>query len=117
MRYARLISIDILRALSVLALIFLSFAHAPAPDFAARQDVLTASVDFSFCGDDPAGTDDAHAPCHACRVLGSALPPPPCAAIAAPVATAPAAWFGAVVPTADHLVRLSAQPRAPPALV
>ncbi|MBK8084480.1 MAG: hypothetical protein IPK28_12075 [Devosia sp.] len=76
MRYARLISIDILRALGVLALIFLSFGHAPAPSLAGGEDVLTAAVDFSYCGDDPSGTDSAHAPCHACRVLGAALPPP-----------------------------------------
>jgi len=116
-RYARLISIDILRALGVLALIFLSFVHAPVPGFAGDQDVLTAAVDFSYCGDDPVGTDRAHAPCHACRVLGTALPPPPCAAIAAPVASTPAPWFGAVVSTADRLAQLAARPRAPPALV
>ena len=67
---------DVARALVVLALVFLSFAHAPVA--AASGDVLTATMDMSWCGDAlDTGTDTTHAPCHACRLgAGADLPPP-----------------------------------------
>lgn len=72
---------EVARALGVLAIIFLSFVHQPMPAAAHQIDgdfpVLTAGLDLSYCGDMPMGEDGkAHAPCHACRVLGAALPPP-----------------------------------------
>ena len=81
---ARQTGIEVLRALCVLALIFLSFAHTPVTAATAGPDVLTAALDMSYCGDLP---DDpkAHAPCHACRIGGGADLPPPCD-IALPVA-------------------------------
>jgi hypothetical protein len=69
---------DIAKALAVLALVFLSYAHQPAGvSHALEHDVLTAAVTASFCGDAP--TDgQSHAPCHACRIGGGADLPPPC---------------------------------------
>jgi hypothetical protein len=73
--------VEVARALGVLAIVFLSFVHHPMPASAQQIDsdspVLTAGLDLSFCGDMPMGEDGrAHSPCHACRVLGAALPPP-----------------------------------------
>lgn len=67
-----------LRAVIVLALLFLSFAHSPASAAAPGPDTLTAALDLSYCGDLP---DDprAHAACHACRIGGGADLPPPVA--------------------------------------
>lgn len=70
--------IETLRALLVLALVFLSFAHAPVAAAAPTGDVLTATVDMSWCGDSPVGDAAAHAPCHACRLGAAADLPPPC---------------------------------------
>ena len=83
-----------LRALCVLALIFLSFGHAPVTAATAGPDVLTAALDMSYCGDLP---DDprAHAPCHACRIGGGADLPPPCE-IALPVAVVADVAYGAM---------------------
>lgn len=82
---------ELLRAIVVLALIFLSFAHAPVVAAAPGPDTLTATLDMSYCGDLP---DDprAHAPCHACRIGGGADLVRPCA-IATPIAMlADVAW-------------------------
>lgn len=65
---------ETVRALLVLALVFLNFGHQPA--FAARTpgDVFTIVASQTFCG---TPTDDLdHAPCHACRIgSGADLPP------------------------------------------
>jgi hypothetical protein len=86
--------IDMLRAVCVLALIFLSFAHAPVTAATSGPDVLTAALDMSYCGELP---DDpkAHAPCHACRIGGGADLPPPCD-IAVPVAVVADVAYGAM---------------------
>ncbi len=86
--------VEVLRALCVLALIFLSFAHAPVTAAAGSPYVLTAALDMSYCGDLP---DDprAHAPCHACRIGGGADLPPPCD-IALPVAVVADVAYGAM---------------------
>ena len=85
---------EVLRALCVLALIFLSFAHSPVAAAASGPDVLTAALDMSYCGDIP-GDPKAHAPCHACRIGGAADLPPPCA-IAVPVAVVADVAYGAM---------------------
>lgn len=71
---------DIAKALAVLALVFLSYAHQPAGAQPLGHNVLTAAVTASFCGDAP---DDgkAHAPCHACRIGGGADLPPTCGGV------------------------------------
>jgi len=113
---ARNMGRELLHALVVLALIFLSFAHAPLAAETTGQDTLTAALDMSYCGDTP---DDpkAHAPCHACRIGGGADLPPPCD-IAVPVAVVADVAYGAL-PT----LHLPAEPlgtataRGPPTFV
>ncbi|MGN6490158.1 MAG: hypothetical protein ACTHLT_20355 [Devosia sp.] len=67
---------DIARALAVLALVFLSYAHQPV-SVAAQHATLSAAVTADFCGGVPADSQ-SHAPCHACRIGGGADLPPPC---------------------------------------
>lgn len=73
---------DIAKALVVLALVFLSYAHHPiGVSPALEQDVLATAVTADFCGN-AAEDGEAHAPCHACRIGGGAdVPPPPCAGV------------------------------------
>ena len=66
---------EVMRALAVLALVFFNFGHAPA--VAAQAPGWTAIAFDGFCGDLPDGEDRGHAPCHACRIGGSAALPPP----------------------------------------
>lgn len=83
MTLTRQIADEVLKALAVLALVFLSFAHQPTA--ANAGDLLLASQagqGLSFCGDAP--DDEAgHAPCHACRSDLGTLPQPPCVATSA----------------------------------
>ena len=112
---ARNMGRELLHALVVLALVFLSFAHAPVVAASAGPDTLTATLDMSYCGDTP---DDpkAHAPCHACRIGGADLPPP--CNIAIPVAMLADVAYGAL-----PALHLPAEPlgtataRGPPASV
>lgn len=71
---------EVLLALLVLSLSFLSFAHQ-AIALPGTDPVVSAAADW--CGA-PLGQDDAHhAPCHACRIgQGADLPAPPCDAAA-----------------------------------
>jgi hypothetical protein len=101
---ARNMAIEGLRAALVLALVFLSFAHTPIGASSAHQDVLTAAVDASWCGDAPDPDGKTHAPCHACRIGSGADLPPPCDIPLAPVTVADVA-FGAV-----PVLHLPAQP-------
>jgi len=118
LRHLRQMGSDAARALVVVALVFLSFAHTPGAAAAHAGNVLTAAVDSSFCGGLPAGDGAGHAPCHACRIGGGAdLPPPPCLPEAAPVAAAPVSYVRVVVRVAAAATHDSARPRAPPALV
>jgi hypothetical protein len=72
------VMLEVVRALCVLALLFLNFAHQPAPAAAAPGDVLTLAATQSFCGDPADEGKTAHAPCHACRIgAGADLPTPP----------------------------------------
>lgn len=114
--YARHIAVDLVRALSVLALIFLSFGHAPVTTSAHGHDVLAAAVDLSFCGDLPAGNDTSHSPCHACRIGAGADLPPPCGGLLhVPVASTPDFVQATLVPAKPVVTGLP-QPRGPPRL-
>lgn len=77
MPVARLTITEVLRALGVLALVFLSFAQAPVAAVTTGPAAIATALDMSYCGDLP---DDpkAHAPCHACRTGSAAALPPPC---------------------------------------
>ncbi len=106
---------ELLHALVVLALVFLSFAHAPVAAASAGPDTLTAALDMSYCGDS-SDAPKAHAPCHACRIGGVDLPLP--CDISIPVAMLADVAYGAL-PT----LSLPAEPlgtataRGPPASV
>jgi hypothetical protein len=71
----RHIAADLVRALAVLALVFLSFSHQSIAVEPHDHGVLSAAVGTSFCGDAPEG-DLGHAPCHACRIGNGAVLPP-----------------------------------------
>lgn len=73
--------VEVMRALAVLALVCLNFAHAPLASGAPVGEVFTAPDATSFCGS-PADDPTDHAPCHACRIGGGADLPPPVPAVA-----------------------------------
>lgn len=72
---------ELTRALMVLALILLNLGHAPVPTIAFDGPGY-AAVGMVNCGVDGDIPDPlGHAPCHACRMGGDVvLPPPPCQA-------------------------------------
>ncbi|MDP1730206.1 MAG: hypothetical protein Q8L54_03315 [Devosia sp.] len=107
---------DLLRALCVIALVFLNFGHVP---LAAGAEAAAARHGVNFCGDPVDGPAEAKAnPCQVCRIgSGADLPPPPCSiepgrGLAPPVHDA--TDRRAIVLRANW--RACAQ-RAPPALV
>lgn len=104
---------ETVRALTVLALVFLNFAHQPA--FAAPMpgDSVTVLASQSFCGE-PVGDDSDHAPCNACRI-GSGADLPPVTDI--PCSPVPAAIRLGAVPAAFVIAPHDpgpAGPRGPP---
>lgn len=112
---ARDIGKEVIKALAVLALIFLSFGHQPidiAPT--ANGDSGWTLADLSYCGAPPGEDSGGHLPCHACRVGGAALPPPPCAALDAPLGFTRAAFGAYTLAFAPRPVVTSTHPRAPP---
>jgi hypothetical protein len=104
---------EVVRALAVLALVFLSFApHAAfaAPGYHGDQ------AGYDFCGTPPDNPGD-HVPCHACRANAVVLP-------TAPVQADPAFAVDAVCLNVTIWAlngalfdRKTGDPRAPPALV
>lgn len=103
---------ETVRALLVLALVFLNFGHQPAFAAPTPGDVLTVVASQSFCGA-PIG-DLEHAPCHACRI-GSAADLPPVTGLPCP--PLPVALRLPAEPAAVALERhapLPAGARAPP---
>lgn len=109
-------TMDMLRALCVLALVFLVLGHKPvlAQPFDADAGYAITSLN-SFCGDAPDG-QAGHAPCHACRLFtGLDLPPAPAGAEPAFRAAIAFAWAEAlpIVP-ATPAIRRANPARAPP---
>lgn len=108
---------ELVMALSVLALVFLSFAHHPIS--AQSDDVNFRLTDGSvpvFCGSGPFGqSGSSKSGCDACRITaGIALPDAPCAF---GTRIAPDVLVGATVyaePVLPGRYNLSAPPRAPP---
>lgn len=102
---------ELVRALCVVALVFLNFGHAP---LALGGEYAAAQQASSYCGDPIDGPSDAKAdPCPACRIgAGVVLPPAP--EIAVSVATAPAHCLAAPSFEWKPGCQSRAQPRAPP---
>lgn len=107
---------ETVRALGVVALVFLNFGHAP---MAAGTELVASSYGASFCGG-PVDPVDApghgnFAPCDVC-LLGSGmdLPPPP-AGLRLPFGEAPACYVTAVRREGARWRHAGSQPRAPPA--
>lgn len=73
----RVAIIELVRALAVLALICLNFVHAPLAS-AGPYGGWTGIDAGDYCGDPLEDDDQAHAPCHACRIGGGADLPPAC---------------------------------------
>lgn len=71
---------EFMSALCVLALVFLSFSHQPAPAIDSTSIEVFQVTSISFCGDGPANEHSGHSPCHACRATIAVLPTPPCVA-------------------------------------
>lgn len=112
---ARDIGREMIKALAVLALIFLSFAHQPITiSLATDGDSGWTLADLSYCGAPPGEDGGGHLPCHACRVGGAALPPPPCAALDAPLEFTRAVFGIFDIAFAPQPLVTSANPRAPP---
>lgn len=116
MALARVMMVDVLRALCVLALIFLVLGHKPvlALDVAQGPTYGVTSLN-SYCGDLPDGST-GHAPCHACRLFtGLDLPPAPDRAEPAFRAAITFAWVQALpMPAAAAWVPRANPARAPP---
>lgn len=75
---------ELVRALCVLALVFLNFAHQTAVAAPTADDAMQVIASQSFCGD-PVSDDDDRAPCQACRI-GAGADLPPVAALPCPAA-------------------------------
>lgn len=105
---------EVLRAGVVLALFFLNFAHGPLS--AAPADAFMPLSVASICGD-PIGDErnQAHAPCHACRIGAGADLPPPCPLTEPAFTAASITYAGLAVPAVRAAARLTAEARAPPA--
>jgi hypothetical protein len=107
---------DVTRALLVLALVFLNFAHVPAGERTAYDAALTAyllpaTAIVLDCGE---SHEDDHVPCHACRIGGAAeLPPTPCASTTLPIASS-ADYLALADNLSPTRQRPRATPRAPP---
>lgn len=107
---------ETVRALGVVALIFLNFGHA---SMAVGAELVASSYGASFCGgpvdpvDAPSHSDSA--PCEVC-LLGSGmdLPPPP-AGLTLRVGEAPACYVTAARRESAPWRHTGSQPRAPPA--
>lgn len=109
----RAIVVEAVRALAVLALVFLSFAHQPAVAASGYHGDLGG---YDWCGTPPDNPVD-HAPCHACRADPVVIPTAP--AEAGPAFAVVAACLNVSIRglSVSPFERTVANPRAPPALV
>ena len=103
---------EVVRALAVLALVFLSFAGSHALAASGYHDNHGG---YDFCGTPPDNPAD-HVPCHACRANPVVLPTAPagCDPAFAVVATSLNGPIKGLNVSSSE--RTSANPRAPPAL-
>jgi hypothetical protein len=113
------IAMELVRALCVLVVVFLNFAHqAPVLAKPLPTDLLAAASSLSFCGDGEAVPDErGHAPCHACRLGAAADLPPIPAPLPMPVAVEAVAWGALPVLQLPEHPPGPQSARGPPALV
>lgn len=122
MRQLRQIGSDMLSAVLVLALVFLSFAHTPLAGTPSADQLASLALTSVAAADVPCGNgraDDTatHAPCHACRLGAAAdLPPSPQLPISCQVPV-PVAYLTPDLHPAASAPRLGFGARAPPTLV
>jgi len=101
------------RALCVLGLVFLGFAHAPA---SAAADGAAFGLDAAgYCGD-PLADGMAHAPCHACRIGGAADLPRPAGPATTAIGITPASFGAGAIPAILAATGTRPGARAPPAV-
>ncbi len=110
-----------MRALCVLALVFLSFGHqamafGPADQPSERKIVLADGTVPIFCGQSgPQGDPGKHDPCPVYSIgAGFDLPAPPGDGVPAFVALSYIAYGPAPVAPVPPALVVSAQPRGPP---
>jgi hypothetical protein len=109
---ARSVMAEVVRALAVLALVFLSFAQPAVAAEGAHGD----HTGYDWCGTPPDNPGD-HSPCHACRANPVVLPTAP--AEAGPAFAVAGRCLNLPIQglNVSNPARTPANPRAPPALV
>lgn len=115
MRIWRDIAAEVGKAVAVLALVFLSFAHQPI-DIAVAEDGAWTFAEITYCGGEP-DQDGGHSPCHACRFGIADLPQPPCVAEPVKRASARPLHMPGDDLRRDQAIAGLKNPRGPPALV
>lgn len=108
----RSVTAEVVRALAVLAFVFLSFAGTHA---VAAQGYQNDTGGYDLCGTQPDNPVD-HAPCHACRANPVVLPTAP--QEAGPAFAVEGASLNVSIRGLNGSIRgrTPANPRAPPAL-
>ncbi len=123
MSMRRVIFVELVLALLVLALVFFNFGHAGGTDLRAGANIAfdlaaapTAAADL--CGKAPDGHAGFANPCHACRT-GDAADLPPAPDCAEPAFVALATLYAPLAATPVHAPHLRERPpgRGPPLLV
>jgi hypothetical protein len=105
---------EVTRALLVLALILLNFAHTPNAVVAYDGYAFTTAA-TAYCGEGGPEDQQAHVPCHACRIGSDAVvPPPPCTALHAPLLVVTAAYAAVQVQPWTGIRSLANRSRGPP---
>jgi hypothetical protein len=107
---------EVVRALCVVALVFLNFGHAPLA-LAGGEFAVTPQASM-FCGDPIDSPEGAKGnPCQACRIGASAdLPPPPGGTALAFRRASYIAYEVHAAPARDLRCFGAGGPRAPPAI-
>ena len=98
----------------MLALILFNLAHAPTPAV-AYYGFAFAGAAVIHCGEDSPDDQSSYAPCHACRVGGDAvLPPPPCDSEQILLKAVPVIYSPTIVVPQDDLRSIANRSRGPP---
>lgn len=111
----RVALLEVVRALAVLAIVFLNFAHVPVAS-ASPYGAWAVTDAGSYCGDPLEDGKTQHAPCHACRVGGGADLPPPCPELVPPLSASVLRYVVPTVPTTLTRAPAAVFARGPPAV-